>query len=62
MMLLITKMTGQLMRWEMTDKENRFEKDINVPGKEQIICHGVNVICENCGKQFNLISKEISCL
>ena len=46
----------------MTDKENRFEKDINVPGKEQIICHGVNVICENCGKQFNLISKEISCL
>ena len=36
----------------MTDKKNNFVKDINVPSKERIICHGVNVICENCGKQF----------
>ena len=36
----------------MTDKQNNFVKDINVPSKERIICHGVNVICENCGKQF----------
>ena len=27
----------------MTDKKNNFVKDINVPCKEQIICHGVNV-------------------
>lgn len=43
----------------MTNKENNFEKDINVPSKEQVIIDGVKVLKEKINMCFILLLNKL---
>ena len=43
----------------MTDKENNFAKDINVPSKEQVIIDGVKVLKEKINMCFILLLNKL---